>query len=591
MADLALHNPQRTIPESEDTDALDDQDVLNVLDSYRVEGEQGRSSGPAPRNDVWESNWKRYWGHYDMSDKQSWQARYVMPEAPQYIDRWAAAMREALDTGGEWFVVEDEIGTYGDLVPHVTKLMKILLGRCSFTADGHVTDFSSVFEDQMKLGALMQLCASVTWRTDGDNGGWVSVESVDPREVWQDPKMRNLYRRRRYNIDKHELLALAKQTDDNGDSLYDVEAIAELHSKVSENADEKETSSGHGDGGDGTSREQIEIEEWLATVVSKDGDVVHSKALIIVANRKYIIRKPEENPFWHKQDWIVSCPLIPVPFSAYGRTYMEDWADVADAFVEMTQLILDGVFTSTLKAFAAVRSRLKNPGQLDEGISPNMIFELNDEGDDPKTFIREIDLGTLPAESINVWQALKQELRDGAKLSEIALGQMAPKQGTTATEINEVSQSGSAMVRSMARTVESRFVEPILTMVWQTALQHMDFTTLKGQMSDEAINMLQTRKEEFRDLKIKFRVRGISGVVDRQAQLRNMLALLQLIAQNEAMMQVVMQDTSISKIVMKLFSLFGVDMNELKLTPQEQAINAASAPQAPQAPVAGAPAQ
>lgn len=89
--------------------------------------------------------------------------------------------------------------------------------------------------------------------------------------------------------------------------------------------------------------------------------------------------------------------------------------------------------------------------------------------------MKDIDLGRLPSESITVWQSLKQEMREGAKLSEIALGQVPPKGDITATEVNQVQQSGSAMIRSMARTIEARFLEPILTLLFQTALQHMDF--------------------------------------------------------------------------------------------------------------------
>lgn len=579
MSALPIHEPQRTIPDTQE--GMSDEDLVKIFDGYRKEAEDGRRSGPAPRDTVWEANWDRYWGKYDNTKKAPWQSTYVMPEAPQYIDRWAAAMREALDTGGEWFGVEDETGQNGPLMPHVTKLMKVLLGRCSITPDGHQADFSSVFEDQMKMGALMQLCASVTW---DESRQWPTVASVDPREVWVDPKLRHLYRRRRYMIDKHELRALAKEADGNGDKLYNETVIAALLTSIDEIEREKEQSSGHSSGGQPTTRQEIQIEEWLATVVDNDGDVVVSRGLTVIANDRFAIRGPEENPFWHDTDWIVSTPLIPVPFSAYGRTYMEDWADVADAFVEMTRLILDGTFTSTLKAFAATPSMLNDPSQLANGIAPNTIFQLSDEGTDIKNFLKEIDLGTLPAESFQVWQALKQELRDGAKLSEIALGQLAPKQGTTATEISTVSQSGSAMVRSMARTVESRFVEPVLTLVYQTALQHMDFTALASELGEETAMMLQARKEEFRDLKIKFRVRGISSIVDRQSQLRNMLALLQLVAQNELLFQEFVKNTSMRKTLNKLFQLFGIDMADLQLTKEEQAVEALTAQPAPVAP-------
>lgn len=568
MAQLAVHDPQRTIPAEADEDELAPEEVVRILDGYRNEGQEGRRSGPSPRDQVWAANWDRYWGRYDNSKKADWQSKHVMPEAPQFVDRWAAAMREALDSGGAWFAAVDEAGTRNDLMPHVDKLMRILLSRCARTASGHTVDFNSIFEDQMKLGALMQLSAAVTAGEDG----WPLVESVDPREVWLDPKLRNLYRLREYHIDKHELTALAQQADDEGNPIYDLKVIGDLANAVDEEQAERERTAGHGRGQGGTVRVQIKIQEWLCDLLNQDGETVAGRSLVVVANDRHLIRKPEPNPFWHGQDWVVTCPMVPVPLSAYGRTYMEDWADVADAFVDMTNIIMDGTVTSTLKAFAALPHLLENPAQIDEGVYPNVVFKLSDEAPDLKQFMTEIDLGTMPAESFRVWQALKQELREGAKLSEIALGQHAPNQGTTATEITSVTQSGSAMIRSMARTIETRFLEPVLTLVWQTALQHMDFAVIADEIGEETAAMLNTQREEFRDSKIRFRVRGISELIDRNSQLRSLLSMLQVVGQNEALLTTFLEKVDAGKLLDQMFQLFGVDVLSLQLTPQERAL-------------------
>lgn len=302
------------------------------------------------------------------------------------------------------------------------------------------------------------------------------MNSVDPREYFGDATGRNLYRLRRYTIDKHRLLEMAQDADSDGNSLYDVEMIKQLHSDIDEDMrNERERSTGHGQGEGGpTGRKEITIDEWLCTILLPDGTVAAQNALVVVANERFVIRGPEENPFWHQRDWTVFTPMVTVPFSIYGRTYAEDWSDPADAFVELTNLIMDGIFTSTMKAYAVQPDMLKDPSQLQEGIYPNKIFEM-EEGMPPADFMKDIDLGRLPSESITVWQSLKQEMREGAKLSEIALGQVPPKGDITATEVNQVQQSGSAMIRSMARTIEARFLEPILTLLFQTALQHMDF--------------------------------------------------------------------------------------------------------------------
>lgn len=588
MTNLPDHNPRAEL--EPETAALDDETIVQILAGYKTEADNARKSGQNARDTVWRENWDRYWNRYDHSKKADWQSRHVMPEVPQFVDRWAAAMREALDAGTEFFTVVDEAGTSNALIPEVTRVMNVLLARAGTTPDGHETDFSSIFEDQMKMGAIMALCGSVTWKEDA-LGGRVAVDTVDPREYWRDPKRRNMYRVRQYEIDLHELRALANITDEQGEPLYRKEIIDRLASEVDETRrSELERSSGSGEGNAETSRKPIVIEEWLCTLLSPDGEIVADNALIVVANKKFVIRGPEQNPFWHGQDWIVFTPMISVPLSVYGRTYMEDWSQVADAFIEMTNLILDGAFMSAIKSFVGDSSALRDPRQLDEGIAPGTYFDVED-GRAPNSVLQQLDLGTIPGAVITVWQALKQELREGAKLSEIALGQVPPKGRITATEISQVSQSGSAMIRSIARTIESRWLEPVLTLVWQTALQHMDFTELATEIGEDTANMLNGRREEFLTRKIRFRVRGISGLIDRQTKLQNMLGMLQIVGQSEPLLQALLADISIERLVDLLMTLFGVDAKSIKLTDleriarqQQQAAQAQQQAQQPGAP-------
>lgn len=596
---LPTHNPD-VRPEVRQED-VDKSIIATVLDSYRIEAEEARQGGPSPRDDAWRDNWDRYWGRYDHSTKAAWQSKRVMPETPQFVDRWAAAMREALTQGGRWFRAVDETGQSNELTPHIEKFMEVLLARVGRTHDGHTADISSVFEDQMKLGALMACCATVGYN-DTHEGGWPSVESADPREYFADPTGRNLYRLRRYEADKHRLLDMAQQMDEAGNPLYDVEAIQELTAEIDEERrTERERSTGHGYGrsSSGTGRTPIVIDEWLCTIILPDGSVAAQNSLVIVANGRHVIRGPEPNPFWHQRDWMVFTPMVTVPFSIYGRTYAEDWSDPADAFVELTNLILDGIHTTTMKAFAAQSSLLKDPSQLEGGVFPNVIFDLED-GVDTRDFMQEIDLGTIPSDAITVWQALKQEMREGAKLSEIALGQVPPKGDITATEVNQVQQSGSAMIRSMARTIEARLLEPILTLVFQTALQHMDFTEerLSRELGQETAQMLQARKMEFQERRIKFRVRALSSLVDRQVKLQGLLSMLQVFAQNELLMQAFLAKHDVGRLADTLMELFGVDNLDFKKSQRDQMIdqvmqtlNAGQQAEAPESPRAATPEQ
>lgn len=571
MAWLPAHNPDMpATPEGEEVVARPlPEEVVKILEAYRVESEQARDSGPNPRTGVWDENIERYWGRYDMSDKADWQSKLVLPEVPQFVDRWASAMRDALDASPDLFAVEDEGGNAmaGGLVPHITKLMKVLLGRCSRTPDGHYASFSSLFEEQMKLGAMMALCASVTWKYD-KQGGRVGVDTVDPREVWYDPKGRNLYRRRRYAIDKHELIALATKTDEYGLPIYNVEQIMMLGSEVDEQMTRRrEASTGHGQGTD-QGRDQIIIDEWLGTVILDDGRIAADGSLMVVANEKFLIRGPEQNPYHHQMDWLVFTPMVSVPLSVYGRTYMEEWAPTADAYIEMTNLILDSAQTSAMKAFVVQAAMLADPTQVAEGISPNKVFQL-EEGLPVADFLKEIDMGTLSGDAVTVWQALRNELREGAKLSEVALGQLPDKTHIAASGVNQAAQSGSAMIRSMAKTIEQRWLEPILQLVWMTALQYMDFNEIADEIGQETAQMFNQRRLDFLNRKIRFRVRGISGLIDRQMKFSAFMQFIQAVSTNPGLLQAFMQKTNFPKLLQAILVWLGIDPTQFEFTQTE----------------------
>src|SRR5690606_29632002 len=109
----------------------------------------------------------------------------------------------------------------------------------------------------------------------------------------------------------------------------------------------------------------------------------------------------------------------------------------------------------------------------------------------------------------------------------------------TATEISQVQQSSSAMIRSVARSIESRLLEPTLNMAFRVALQHFDFRdpVIVRALGEEAAAMFDARREEFARSDIGFSVRGLSSLIDRQVKLRGMLALLQTIGSNEILLR------------------------------------------------------
>lgn len=548
-------------------------ELVSVLVGYLHEAQQGRRGGLNPRDDKWEQNAHLYWGRYDHSAKAEWQAKVSMPEISSFVDRFSAAMKEALVANPNGFyTVVDPTDKESDISSAIKRAMDAWLSICGTNMLGTPLAFPAVFEEQVKLGSMMSCASVVNWKTDVPYGR-VAVETVDPRLVWLDATGRNLYRIRRTIVDKHQLLRDAGLRDRKGRSIYNIEAIKLLGSHLEyEDISRREQLTGDSQHATST-REQITLDEYIATVVTSDGRVLADNALMVVANGNFLIRGPEPNPFWHKKDWLSYTPLISAPLSVYGRSYMEDFGSIAETFNSLTNLILDAVQTSSLRAFAIVPSMLMDPAQALEPITPNKVYRLED-GADAAQFLQAVELGRLPPESVQVWTTMKNELREAADINEIGLGQFAPKSRTSATEISQTQESSSALIRSVANTVENRFLNPQLDLIWKTGLQHVkrDDPAIRAAMGDELFNALIGRRKELLSRPLTFQARGISTLIQKAKMLRALLMLFQILSQSDLLLQEFLKNADLGKLVQHMFELSDIDMTRFTLSDRERLI-------------------
>lgn len=554
-------------------DSPDDLEIVMALEGYRQEADLARKGGLNPRDAKWEQNLNLYWNRYDFSKKADWQAKEVMPEVPSFVDRFAAAMKEALVASPDGFyTVEDPFDTEGDLADAIKRMTDIWLSTVGRAQNGHTLGFPAVFEEQMKLGALTACSGVVLWKEDV-KGGRVAFETVDPRFVWLDHTYRDLYRVRRTELDKFDLIAMAKATTKGGKSVFNLSEIERLITQVNimDNAAREQMT------GSGTQittgRTPIVMDEYIATVVSATGKVLAHKALMVVANGQFLIRGPEANPYWHGKDWLVYAPLVTAPLSVYGRSYMEDFGSIANTFTELTNLIIDAVRMSAMNAFVLVPSMLANPNQASEGVHPNKVFLLED-GFRAEDFAKNLELGTLDQGAIEVWQAMKSELSEAAGINEVGLGQFAPKGRTSATEISTTQSNSSALVRSVAQTAEVRFVDVVLDLVWKTGMQHVEKSDQRFAMAagEELWMTLMARRKEIVAHPITFQAHGISAIIAKSQMLEALVGLLQIIAQSPELLAAFMQAVDVNKLLALLFNLSNIDMKRLQLSKREQMI-------------------
>ena len=575
------------------------------LNGLRQEAEAGRKVTEG-RDEVWANNWKTYRQDYDYSGKKDWQFKIKMPEGPKFVDRFSSSIKDALLNSGRWYEIES------DESPQLLKALRtavdyVLKTGARSTIPDAPAHALAALEEVFKDGAMMSMAAEVKveMKTDKmarvveryfrENGQHeikqeavpekleykqVQVVPVDPRFLWFDPSGRGLYRVRRMEWDYHTVQGLKSQKDNYGKSVWKADAIDRLVAGQTdpERAKARGQSTGTGTGGvaqdAAKGRKVVQVDEWyFSTLINDQGEEEDFNQFIYQANEKEIIRGPEFNPYMHGEDWVVSTPLVRVPHTVYGKSYMEEFEPVLRAFTNYTNLILDAGFLASQNAFAGDRSILKDPNQLNEGFSPGRYFDLEDGEVDPKKVFHMLQLGQLAPETLRVWEAMRGEAQEGASLNEIMLGNLPQRGERTATEISSATEAGSAFLRSILETVELYFLSIILKRILQTILQIWTPELPKAyieKLPPEVMPIFQMDMQTRLRLIMgtEFRVEGLSSILRRKNEAQRLLAVMDIMHSRDFMQQL-LQQTDPMTLLKTILKGFGIREEDFLKPPQQ----------------------
>lgn len=570
----AVQDPDQRDLEREKLD-MEDTEIVQLLNGYFDEAENARETGFEPRHMVWEQNLHAFWMRKDFPDKMPWQAQEKSAYIPSFAERFAATHREALTQNPDWAQVTDRYDETGVLSKFGTKLTRIALDFAGTNTSGQAVAFEHDFGNMVLTGALMKMVVAIQY---DPKAGRVVTELVDPRQCYWDPTGRNLYRVRFWEVDKETLLRQADLVDEEGEPLYDKEAIesvvASHDMRVVKN---QQDSSGQGQMLS-SHRTPILIKEWLVDLIDrKDGAsesrIVRERQLVVTANDHTIIRGPEKNPWWHGKDWIVSHPVLQAPLKAVdGRTYVELFRQAVETHENVTNRILDAVSTTSMNAFEVNPDLLDDPTTLEHGIAPNQTIFRDADAPPGEKAITPIQMGnTLSADIMRVWDATRREAQEAGAQSDLSLGQTARGE-TTATEVVESKAGQSALNSSISIDIDLGFLSPVAELVYYTAIQKVDETSkcIWPALSPEDQAMLRSRREEFRARPVHVRARGLTAAVRRSKRLRGLLGALNVLGSNPMLIQEFQKNYSVGKLVNVVLEDFGVETDAIKLSEQEK---------------------
>jgi hypothetical protein len=584
-----------------------DKQVVQCVMAYKREAE----SAKIERMLLNKRNYDTYHLRGDFSHKQKGQSREFLGKVAMSVEQITTFVVQGLmDLGHDWFTVEYESGGQNPVIP-ASAVKKILAAQLE------KADFYAVISDSLKNALLGSLSINKIDTVVDNTPKYVHrnkkaagkitenvaildkkhkklrISVVSPTDWFPDPTGRGLFVGQDIEEDLHVVRAM-EQSEKYPEGIYDSEALKELvadaGSQAAKAADKaRETGQNVEQSG---YRKRVQLFELWGTLIDEMGNVLFDNIVCTVANDSHLIRKPQENPFWHQQNPYVVAPLVRVPRSVWHKALMDAAAAHNIALNEIYNLLLDSALVATFGIKQIRMDWLADPSQVNDGIRPGITLKVNALCPINGKVIERVDTGTMSMEAIQLFQITDGEFQQSSMTNDLRLGVM-PQRKTQATEVVAAEQAVTGMLNGIAKLIENTIIAPTLNKSWMTIAQDIadfDREELNYLIGEELAGKWLAMSPEKRFVEtvngLRFRVYGLSYTLNKTKDFRKFGMLLQTLGAVPALLQEFAKDYSIQKLVLEVLKSLDLDIDKLKLGETERMENAMpGAPEGGGAPV------
>jgi hypothetical protein len=213
---------------------------------------------------------------------------------------------------------------------------------------------------------------------------------------YPDPTGRGLYEIHRTYRDLHEVIEMAESGE------YEPDAVAELADSYVDYAVDRdlEHETDQPPANHPQFRKQVELLEFWGTILDSDGSVAHRNVRCTVANDRFLIRKPEPNPYWHQESPFVVAPLLRVPFSVFHKALFDHAVRLNLAQNEIFNLILDGGIGSVWGVRQVHENLIANIADFADGIPQGATLVAKPDAQQGVPVFMQTPAGVVPPEAM-----------------------------------------------------------------------------------------------------------------------------------------------------------------------------------------------
>jgi hypothetical protein len=529
-------------------------------------------------------NREAFEGIQNWEHKIDGQSKEFLPKTNETAVQMKAFVKRGLTQFGKWFSM-----TIGEKSPISAQAATALLnGFLEAMPDGPRTiDFrlrvsdgviTALLESYMvfKVHGRRQINKVLAFKEDGkierkEIEPWKLVIDLFPAEdYYPDPTGRGLYEIVRTERDFHDVEKQAgtQAEVDAGEKMYLKSVLDEIKSSQRREAEhERERRNQYQQGRptpEPTARKRIVIDECWGTVLDEDGDVVAENQIWTIANDDWVIRPPEDNPFWHGESPMVVVPLMRQPFTVFHMALYDQVVPLNLAINELFNLMLDGGLASVWGVRQLRADFLEDAGDVSEGIPQGKTLMVREDMPEGMKVLEQVTEGQVPPDALAIFETLDRELSSSALSNEIRQGLLPAKQ-VRATEVAEASQSSAVVLDDIVGDMEHGLSE-VLRKSWLLILQNMGDISTDDIVSELSIEDLlriakMTPAQRFRTMGhgAQLKVNGLSATLAKARDFTRFMSILQAASQTPLLQSVALQKVDPEKLWNELLKMSNIN--------------------------------
>jgi len=539
-------------------------------------------------------NMDAYLGRQDWSYKQDGQSTEFIPKTSVSVETMGNFIKRGLIKFGAYYSVETDY----ELSKMVNggQLRAILDNFLNDLWEGNnkSTTFPMVVSDALKMALLNSVIilkvhgGMADKRTFGFVAGkgdeedtlemqedqtWkLRIDLVKPEDYFPDPTGAGLYEIHSVERDLHEVLEAAEE------GIYDKEIVNQLVGTDYTRPEDEERPERDKNQDEFTFpgfRKRVVLDEFWGTLLRSDGTVAHRNCVCTIANKRYLIRKPEPNPFWHQESPFVAEAIVRIPWSVWGKALFDDAVALNLAQNELFNLILDGGMAAVWGTKQIRLEDLEDPGQVAGGLKQGMTLAVKQTLPHNAKVVEVCATGDVPTDAMQIYEALDREYNGAVYTNELKLGSLPSKQ-VRATEVIESSNSQAITLDGLTADIERKVIDKTLYLAWMNVLQNADGFSDKmlTSVTNKAVaNMIMRASPEERFAlfggRTQFRTFGLSATMAKALDFQKFMSMLQAVQLSPMLFQAFMTKFSPDRALTTIMTKLNINPDDLMMTPEE----------------------